>query len=194
MFRSRHTIAIWIIALYFIPILFLSFYGMNAMTAGKSWSFFSFGLFFAIAGTLVLFSLMIRYEESMDEETEETEIAPDLEFTEETEKLVEFDTIIVNLNEDLKQKQHEVQTLASENFNLRHRVEVLEQKINNQTQEEVEEENDDEQESNLVRSEAEKKQETNYLNMNQALQNKVPDISALEQNLYTRNKIEVTRL
>ncbi len=194
MFRSRHTIAIWIIALYFIPILFLSFYGMNAMTAGKSWSFFSFGLFFGLTGTLILFSLMIRYETSLDEFQEETEIAPDLQFTEETENLADFDTIIVNLNEDLKQKLQEVQTLASENFNLRHRVEMLEQKISNQTLEEVEDENEEEQELNLLRKESEKAKEIDYLHMNQALQNKVPDISALEQNLYTQNKIEVTRL
>lgn len=129
MFTSRHTIAISIIILYFFPLLFLSIYGMNGMSPERLWSFFSFGLFFGIAGSLILFSFMIHFETTINDikEEESLESSTDPLSLEEAPN-IDFDAIIVNLNEELELKKDEIQILAEKNSALKEQLYQLEQK------------------------------------------------------------------
>lgn len=125
MFRSRHTIALSTIVLYFIPILFLTIFGMGGMNSQKTWSFFSYGLFFGITGTLILFYLLIHFEASVnseertDQNDEESETDAQTEFEDQSESISNLENIIVNLNEDLDLKRRDIQHLSTENFNLK---------------------------------------------------------------------------
>jgi len=152
---------------------------MNAMTSQKTWGIFFFGLFFAIAGTLILFSLMVHFEAAVnpseDDEDEENHEDDDEEkarykvsSSHEAEQLADLEAIIANLHSELDVKKTEIQQLAQENFNLRHKVEEIEEKLAEEAvpEEEVHE-----------------------------TFPKVKDARSIEEHLYVRsNTIEVTRL
>ncbi|HRD55136.1 MAG TPA: hypothetical protein PLC42_01935 [Parachlamydiaceae bacterium] len=196
MFKSRHTTALFIIALYFVPFLFLSFYGMNAMHQEKAWSFFSFGLFFAIAGSFLFFYFMTQFEQGISSETDEEQSFCTPYVGDEGEGL---DEIIVNLNEELEAKRKEVQYLSSENFNLKHRLEEVEIKWKAKVEETVKEEIE-EAEEEIAQQKIEEIEEIEE----EMLEEKFSEVevfeevltpSKIEANLYRQNnRIEVTRL
>lgn len=184
MFRSRHTIAFSIIALYFLPILFLSFYSLSASPINKTWSLFSFGLFFAIAGTLTLFMLMIQFETAVQasKSEDEEEASRNLSF-EADQAHLDFDTIIINLNAELDSKKREIEKLEIQNLGLETRLkDTLSQVIKNE--EPIEEE--EEEEEPTFSGQIAKSLSFEHI----ALENE-----KIEQSLYSKdNRVEVTRL
>ncbi len=190
MFRSRHTIAFAIIVLYFIPILFLSYYGMSSNPLGKTWSLFSFGLFFAIGGSLTLFLLMMQFENaiSLDKEdlANDEEIVPAKAFLfEDDVSKNALDEIIINLNKDLEDKNYAVQSLAQENNKLASSIKELEQQIERLHSQ-----------AKLAEVKPEVKQPIVPNLAVEPFQSEALDIKTIEESLYQQrdNRVEVTRL
>lgn len=187
MFRSRHTIAFSIIALYFLPILFLSFYSLNSSPINKTWGLFSFGLFFGIVGTLILFMLMIQFETavqaSKSEQDEDT--SNNLSF-EADQAHLDFDAIIINLNAELDGKKREIEKLKLENMSLASRLENKPNQVI-KNEEPVEEDEEDEEEEEPTFS--------GQVAKSLSFENIALDNEKIEQSLYSKdNRVEVTRL
>jgi len=190
MFRSRHTIAFAIIVLYFIPIMFLSYYGMSSNPLGKTWSLFSFGLVFAIGGSLTLFLLMMQFENAVslkkeDEDDEGEDILPKAFLFEDDVSKIALDEIIINLNKDLEDKNYSVQSLAQENNKLASSIKDLEQQIERLHSQ-----------AKLSEVKAEAKQPIVPNVSVEPFQSEALDIKTIEESLYQQrdNRVEVTRL
>lgn len=159
---------------------------MNAMYKEKAWSFFSFGLFFAITGSLVLLYLMMQFEQGFSSENESDE--PFLTPYAEDEKEA-LNGIVLNLNEELDTKRKEIQYLSSENFNLKHRLEEVEIKLKAKIEEIpqiIENRHQEEIAEDMPEFEEEKAEE---------IFEEVLTPTKITENLYRQdNRIEVTRL
>lgn len=190
MFRSRHTIAFAIIVLYFIPIMFLSYYSMSANPLSKTWSLFSFGLTFALAGSLTLFLLMMQFENAVSLEKEEkvdsdNDILPKGFLMEDDVSKNALDEIIINLNKDLEDKNYSIQLLSQENGKLASAVKDFEQQI-------------EKMQAQVKQAEvkAEVKQPVVQNPTFEQFQSEALDIKTIEESLYQQrdNRVEVTRL
>jgi|GEM_PF-2442305 len=202
MFRSRQTIAFSIIVLYFIPILFLSLYSANT-SPNQTWTLFSFGLIFGIAGTLTLFLLMIQFETavSLTKMDQDEQLSLKHSLFEDDQANLDFDTIIVNLNAELGLKKRESEKLTIRNLELMSRLDEMTK--NNQKQNQVteikvsedEEDMDDEPVQQVVFSVPVATPKPTPPLRSPLFENSALDIEKIEQSLYGKdNRVEVTRL
>lgn len=131
----------------------------------KTWTFFSLGLFFSITGTLILFSLMVQYENSIeeDEPIDSLKTPAETPFVDGSYDQIDFDAIILNLNQELEDKKAMIEKLSKDNTHLKRELEHKEEELKSKLEEPKFE--------------------------------PVSDVSDFENHLYLKNnKIEVTRL
>ena len=163
---------------------------MSANPLSKTWSLFSFGLTFALAGSLTLFLLMMQFENAVSLEKEnkdnnDDDILPKGFLLEDDVSKNTLDEIIINLNKDLEDKNYSIQSLSQENGKLASAVKDMEQKI-------------EKMHFQVKQSEvkAEIKQSVVPNLAVQQFQSEALDIKTIEESLYQQrdNRVEVTRL
>lgn len=69
--QNRYSLSIAVIALYLVPLFFLSFYSIGLMSKSKSWLIFSTGLFTIVCGALGLMLLLYYWEQALKNKNQE---------------------------------------------------------------------------------------------------------------------------
>jgi PAS domain-containing protein len=138
--KSRYTFLITVILLYLIPMTLISNYGRLYMPAQKGWNLLAFGLFCSAVGTLVQFWMLCRWGTDREEDVVEEEpeaIAPVVNAPQvivdesQTKAINELQELLasereahIKSQEELADKQDEIQTLYQQHEDLRRQLEV----------------------------------------------------------------------